>query len=156
MDAQDMEGSTGAALPLETRTSTTDSAKSPFEDSSNTHMKNDGESSLDSTTELQNTVNEVENQSESMKNPLHTVFSGKNLGANFCNDLEGQSHIPTGSDEASPLHTSIDQASQDLQAQEDELRELGIDVVDQVSLERRVEAAVSRKPLLIPFMILCS
>lgn len=53
----------------------------------------------------------------------------------------------------SSLLRPIDQAAQDQQAQEDELRELGINVVDQLSLERNVEAAVSRGLLIYSIII---
>lgn len=45
-------------------------------------------------------------------------------------------------------------ADQDLQDQDDELRALGISVVDQLSLERDVEAAVSLDPLLFLIIII--
>lgn len=143
-----MEGSTTAALPSEARTNTTDPAENLLEgNNSNMQMKNE-EAFLNNTTEMEKALQEAVNQSESMKNPLDTAFLGKDLSGNLYSDLEGQTCATTGSSIASPLCFSVEQASQDLQAQEDELRELGIDVVDQVSLERRVEAAVSRKPLL--------
>lgn len=73
-------------------------------------------------------------------------------------DLEASS-LPTPVNQVaqdlqvSSLLRPIDQAAQDQQAQEDELRELGINVVDQLSLERNVEAAVSRGLLLYSIII---
>ena len=150
MNTQNMEHSIAAALSLEAGTNTADLAESLCEDNSDTPTNNEVEAIMDGTTKRENTTNEDENQSES-----NTIFLERDSGVDISSDLKGQAYIKTDSNEASPLHTSNDQASQDLQAQEDELRELGIDVVDQVSLERRVEAAVSREPLQCPIIILC-
>ncbi|KAG0730219.1 DNA excision repair protein ERCC-6 [Chionoecetes opilio] len=142
-NTRNMEGSTSAALPLEERTNTVDCTESPFEDDNSiTRMKNKMEAVTDSTTEPENTTSIVVNQSKNEENPNYTVSLEKDLDIDSSNSLESQMYAATGSNVASSLHTATDQASQDLQAQENELRELGIDVVDQVSLERRVEAAV--------------
>lgn len=72
-------------------------------------------------------------------------FIDKEFSVGVFSDMEGssQANVSVGENEALPLPTRLDQAAQDLQAQEDELRGLGINVVDQLSLERNVEAAVS-------------
>ncbi|KAK8405352.1 hypothetical protein O3P69_001714 [Scylla paramamosain] len=85
---------------------------------------------------LEKVLTNLENQKEDENNQVHAGF--------FADDPQRQGYNTTGSNGGSSQHSSVDQTSRDLQAQEDELRELGIDVVDQVSLERRVEAAVDK------------
>lgn len=71
----------------------------------------------------------------------------------FSDKGKKQAEVTANNNESSSLSGTIDERAQDLQAQEDELRELGINVVDQLSLERNVEAAVSSGSLHCSFTI---
>ncbi|XP_063880762.1 DNA excision repair protein ERCC-6-like [Scylla paramamosain] len=122
-------------LPLEPRSSSADFAENPLEEK-NIHAKNEVVTFMDDGANHENVINEVQNQKEDENNQVHAGF--------FADDPQRQGYNTTGSNGGSSQHSSVDQTSRDLQAQEDELRELGIDVVDQVSLERRVEAAVDK------------
>ncbi|MPC56369.1 hypothetical protein E2C01_050328 [Portunus trituberculatus] len=135
MTTQNMEYST-TTLFLKPRNNTADFAESLLEDN-NIHVKDEAVAFLNDDVKHEETsTNEVDNQREDKNNPVHAGFFG--------DDEPSQGYNITGSNRTSPQDSSIDQASWDLQAQEDELRELGIDVVDQVSLERHVEAAVDK------------
>lgn len=137
-----MEESTVPAASVETKIKET--SNSTEDHISNAYRKNDV-TLVKTFTKHRNIVSLSENQTEDEKNSSRMVTIGKEFAADSSSDKEeNRADFKAGGNEVTLLPASVDQSFQDLQDQEEELRELGINVVDQLSLERHVEAAVSR------------
>lgn len=139
-----MEESTVAAASVEAIVKERNSVTE--DDNSNSYIENGSVTLMDGTGDHRSTISLVEDQTKDEEDSGGTDIKGKELNRDSSGDMEeSQADVASiANEQVTSLHAPVDQAAQDLQAQEDELRELGINVVDQLSLERNVEAAVSR------------
>lgn len=139
---ENMEESTVPTTSVEENMKETDNSHE--DQSSITCMKNDDVALVNLVANCNNIVSFAENQTEDEKISSEMVDSGKESTANLtCDKEESKVSFTACGSEATVLPSYKDQSAEDLLAQEDELQELGISVVDQLSLERDVQAAVS-------------